>query len=118
MPKRGRLPLKIHIPDITQNISLGRNRSVTLARGFYAIYYYVSAIAKKTGFIKLTPNLNGYGQPVFTTYAQAAKKNEILVISRYFMIEASDASALFFEWDSSIDNARINMNLSIEKLNR
>ncbi len=34
------------------------------------------------------------------------------------MIEAADASTLFFEWDSSIDDARINMNLIIEKLNR
>lgn len=118
MPKRGRLPLKTDIPDITQNISLGRNRCVTLTRGYYAIYYYISTIAKKAGFIKLTPNINGYGQPAYTTFAQTAKKNEILVISRYFMIEAADESALFFEWDSSIDNTKINMNLSIEKLNR
>lgn len=118
MPKRGRLPLKMDIPDITQNISPGRNRSVTLTRGYYVIYYYISTIAKKTGFIKLTPNINGYGQPVYAAHAQTAKKNEILVMSRYFMIEAADASTLFFEWDSSIDDARINMNLIIEKLNR
>ncbi len=118
MPKRGRLPLKTDISDITQNITPGRNRSVTLTRGYYAIYYYISTIAKKTGFIKVTPNINGYGQPVYAACAEAAKKNEILVISRYFMMEASDASSLFFEWDSSIDHARINMNLSIEKLNR
>ena len=118
MPKRGRLPLKTDISDITQNITPGRNRSVTLTRGYYAIYYYISTIAKKTGFIKVTPNINGYGQPVYAACAEAAKKNEILVISRYFMMEASDASSLFFEWDSSIDHVRINMNLSIEKLNR
>lgn len=118
MPKRGRLPLKIDIPDITQNISPAKNRSVTLTPGYYAIYYYISTTAKKAGFIKLTPNINGIGQPAYTTYQQAAKRNEILVISRYFMMEAADASTLFFEWDSSIDNARINMNLSIEKLNR
>ena len=118
MPKRGRLPLKMDIPDITQNISPGRNRSVTLTRGYYVIYYYISTIAKKTGYIKLTPNINEYGQPVYAAHAQAARKNEILVISRYFMIEAADASTLFFEWDSSIDDVRINMNLIIEKLNR
>lgn len=118
MPENASLPLKIEIPDITRNISLSNNCSVALTPGYYAVSYYISAVIKGHGSIKLTPILNNCKQTIFTAYAEAAKRKEMLVMSRYFIIEIPAGSALFFAWHSSAGTSKINMNLSIEKLNR
>jgi hypothetical protein len=72
MPEGASLPLKIDIPDITQNIYLSDNCIVTLTQGYYAISYYVSAIVKRNGFIKLTPVLKECEQAIYSAYAEAA----------------------------------------------
>lgn len=118
LPERASLPLKIHIPDTTQNISLNNNNSVMLTPGYYAIYYYIFTVMKKHGFIKLIPIVNDCKQTVYTTYAASEKRREMLAISRYFIIEISNVSTLFFVWYSSAGTSKINMNLSIEKLYR
>ena len=118
LPENTHLPLKIDILDITQNISLCDDYSIVLTPGYYAIYYYISTVVKKHGFIKLTPIFNDCIQPVYAAYAEAGKKKEILVISRYFIVKVPSASTLFFAWDSSMGVSKINMNLTIEKFNR
>ena len=118
MPQKTSLPLKIDIPDITHNITLCDGHSVLLTPGYYVICYYISTIMKRSGFIKLTPVFNDRMHTVYTAYAEAAKRKEMLVISRYFIIEIPSASTLFFKWYSSADAVKINMNLSIEKLCR
>lgn len=118
LPENASLPLKIDIPDITQNIHLCDDYSVLLTPGCYGVYYYISTIMKRHGFIKLTPVFNDCVQTVYTAYAETAKRNEMLVISRYFIAEIKSKSALFFTWDSSAGASTINMNLCIEKLGR
>ena len=118
LPENANLPLKIDIPDITQNISLCNDYSILLTPGCYAVYYYISTVMKRHGFIKLTPIFNDCVQTVYTVYAEAEKRKEMLVISRYFIIEIPSTSTLFFAWDSSASTSKINMNLSIEKLGR
>ena len=118
LPENASLPLKIDIPDITCNISLCNDYSVSLTPGYYAICYYISTIMKRSGFIKLTPVFNDCMQTVYAACAEAAKRKEMLVLSRYFIIEISSASTLFFAWDSSAGASEINMSLSIEKLGR
>ena len=118
MPESASLPLKIQIPDITQNISLCNSCSVALTPGYYVISYYISTVMKRHGFIKLTPIFNDCKQTMYTAYAEAEKRKEILVISRYFIIEIPTGSTLFFAWHSSAGVSKINMNLSIEKLYR
>lgn len=118
MPESASLPLKMDIPDITQNISLCNHYSVMLTSGCYAISYYISTVMKKHGFIKLTPVFNDCEQTAYTAYAESAKRKEMLVLSRSFMIEVPSESALFFAWYSSAGASKINMNLSIEKLCR
>lgn len=116
MPESASLPLKIEIPDITRNISLCNNYSVSLTSGYYAISYYISTVMKRHGFIKLTPIFNDSKQNIYTSYAEAAKRKEILVISRYFIIKIPTGTTLFFAWQSSAGASKINMNLNIEKL--
>ena len=118
LPEDASLPLKIDIPDITQNISLCNDYTVLLTPGYYVICYYISTVVKKHGFIKLTPIFNDCAQTAYAAYAEAAKRKERLVISRYFMIEIPSASTLFFAWESSTGASKIGMNLSIEKLGR
>lgn len=118
LPENANLPLKINISDITQNISLCNDYSILLTPGCYAVYYYISTVMKRHGFIKLTPIFNDCVQTVYTVYAEAEKRKEMLVISRYFIIEIPSTSTLFFAWDSSASTSKINMNLSIEKLGR
>lgn len=118
MPERGSLPLKIEIPDITQNISLCNNCSVALTPGYYAVSYYVSTVMKRHCFIKLTPIFNNCKQTMYAAYAEAAKRKEMLTISRYFIIEIPNGSTLFFAWHSSAGASKINMNLNIVKLCR
>lgn len=118
MPQCARLPLKMDIPDITQNISFCNNDSIMLTPGYYAICYYISAIVKRRGFIRLTPIFNDCEQPLYTTYAESSKWKEMLVVSRYFIIEIPSVSTLFFAWCSSAGTSGINMNISIEKLCR
>ena len=118
LPENANLPLKIDISDITQNISLCNDYSILLTPGCYAVYYYISTVMKRHGFIKLTPIFNDCVQTVYTVYAEAEKRKEMLVISRYFIIEIPSTSTLFFAWDSSASTSKINMNLSIEKLGR
>lgn len=118
LPENTHLPLKVDILDITQNISLCDDYSIVLTLGYYAICYYISTVVKKHGFIKLTPIFNDCMRSVYAAYAEAGKRKEILVISRYFIVKVPSASTLFFAWDSSTGVSKINMNLSIEKLNR
>lgn len=118
MPENANLPLKIDIPDITQNISLCNDYSISLTPGCYAIYYDISTIIKKHGFIKLTPILDNCGQTVFASYAEAAKQKKTLAISRYFIIQISSESTLYFMRNSSAGTFKINMNLSIIRLSR
>jgi len=118
LPESGSFPLKTDIPDITQNISLCDDYSLLLAPGCYAVYYYISTVIKRHGFIKLTPVFNDCLQTVYSAYAEAARRREMLVISRYFIIEVPSTSTLFFAWDSSAGVSTVNMNMCIEKLGR
>ncbi len=118
LPENTSLPLKIDIPDITENISLCDDNSVSLTPGCYAVYYYISTIVKRHGSIKLTPILNGCAHMTYSAYAESVKRKEMLVVSRYFVVEIPCESTLFFAWDSSAGPCEINMNLSIEKFGR
>ncbi len=118
LPESASLPLIMDIPDITQNISLCNDYSLLLTPGYYAVYYYISTVMKRRGFIKLTPIFNGCMQTDYSAYAETEKRKETLVLSRYFMIEIPSASTLFFAWDSSAGASKINVNLCIEKLSR
>ena len=109
---------QVEIPDITRNITLCNNCSVALTPGYYAVSYYISTVMKRHGFIKLTPVFNNCKQTVYGAYAKASTQKEILVVSRYFIIEVPTGSTLFFVWNSSAGASSINMNLSIEKLCR
>lgn len=118
LPENAKLPLKTDIPDTTPNISLCGSDSIALAPGCYVFYYHISAVAKKHGFIKLTPVLQNCAQTAYAAYAETDKRRETLVISRYFIVEIQDDSSLFFAWESSAEVSRINMSLSIQKLYR
>lgn len=115
VPESAGLPLRADIPDITRNISPCDHYSVMLTPGCYAISYYIAALLKKPGVIRLTPVFNDRRQTVYTTHAEAVRRKETVVLSRYFIIEVADASTLFFSWNSSAGPSRISMNLSIEK---
>lgn len=118
LPECAALPLNMDIPDTTGNISLNDDNLVMLTPGYYAIYYYVSAELKKYNFMRLTPVFNDCVQTAYTGYAEAAKRREMLEISRYFITEIPAASTLSFAWHSSSCESIINMNMSIEKLCR
>lgn len=113
-----RLLLKTDIPDNSGSISLCGDSSVTLIPGYYAVYCHVSATLKKHRFIKLTPNFNGSEQTGYTIYAETAKRTEAIQMSRYFIVEISEESPLYFTWDSSAWDSRLSVNLCIEKLCR
>ena len=118
LPQSASLPLHADIPDITGNISVCNDESLLLTPGCYAISYYISATLKKYGFIKLTPVWNDCEQTVYASCAEAAKRSELLVLSRYFIMEVSGTSTMRFAWEASPDASGINMNLTIEKLYR
>lgn len=118
MPERAILPLKIEIPDITQNISLCDNGTVALAPGYYVISYYVSTVMNQHSFIKVTPLLNNCEQDAYASYAEAVKQEEILAISRYFIVGVPASSTLSFAWHSSAEASKISMDLTILKLYR
>lgn len=118
LPGNSSLPLKTDIPDITQNISVCNDYSVMLTPGCYAVSYYISTVMKGHGYIKLIPVFNDCVQAIYATYAETAKRKEMLVLSRYFIIEIPSTSVLFFAWRSSAGISKINMNLSIVKLGR
>lgn len=112
------LPLKMEIPDITQNISLREDGSIVLMPGYYAIDYYVTAVMKRRGFIRLTPIFNDSSQNLYSACAEALRRKESLVIARHFIAQIISDSPLLFAWSSSAGVSEINMNLSIEKLCR
>ena len=118
IPGNADFPLKTEIPDVTQNIALRDNGSIWLAPGYYAISYCVSVLMKKHGFISITPVFNGCKQPMYSAYAQAFKKKEMLALSRYFIVGMPAGSLLFFLWNGSAGASGIHMNLNIEKLCR
>lgn len=118
LPESANLPLKTDIPDITGNITLCNSYSIMLSPGCYAVYYSVSTMMKKRGFIKLTPVFNDCVQNAYAGFAKSAARRENLEVSRYFIIEILSDSTLFFVWDSSASASMVNMNLSIEKLYR
>lgn len=118
LPECTTLPLNMDIPDTTGNISLSDDSLVKLTPGYYSIYYYVSAELKKYNFMRLTPVFNDCVQTAYTGFAEAAKRREMLEISRYFITEIPDASTLSFAWHSSACESVISMNLTIEKLCR
>ena len=62
--------------------------------------------------------MNEYERPEYAAYAEAAKRKELLVLSRHFIIEIPCDSILLFAWHSSVCVSEISMNMSIEKLCR
>ena len=118
IPENAILPLELEIPDITKTISPYGQFSIMLNPSYYAVYYYISTAMKKRRFIKVTPVLNDCGQTAYAGYAEAVKRKETLSISRYFMIEAVGDSTLSFLWCSSEIEAKVSLNINIEKLCR
>lgn len=118
LPENSNLPLEAGILDITKAIALCNQSSILLNPGYYAVYYYVSAVMKKHGFIRLTPILNDCEQSGYAGYAKASKRQETLSVSRYFIIEAAGDSTLSFTWCSSEIESKVNMNITLEKLCR
>jgi hypothetical protein len=89
-----------------------------LTPGYYAVSCYICTVLEKRGFVKVTPIYNGCRQTNYTTYAETARRKEMLVISRHFMIEVPVGSTFAFEWYCSAGASKIDMNLNIEKLMR
>ncbi|MFG6366933.1 MAG: collagen-like protein [Lachnospiraceae bacterium] len=118
VPESATIPLKTEIPDVTQNIVLSNHCSIALTSGYYVISYYLSTIMKRHSFVKLTPIFNDCKQTLYSAYTEAEKRKELLVLSRYFIIEIPASTTLFFAWYSSAGAAKININLSIQKLYR
>lgn len=118
VPKQGRLPLKTAISDITENIAACDNGGIALTPGYYAISYYICAVRKRHSYIKLTPVLNEQKQTAYSSYAEAAKHQELLVLSRHFIIRIPDNAVLSLAWHSSEDTGTINMDMTVEKLCR
>ncbi len=118
LPESASLPLKIKIPDTTQNISLCNNYSVALTPGYYAISYHISTVMRGRGYVRLVPICNDCEQTIYAAYAEAVRRKELLVLSRYFIIQVPTGSILFFAWHSSAGASKIDMDLSIEKLCR
>ena len=118
VPERGRLPLKTAISDITENIAACDNGGIALTPGYYAISYYLCAVRKRHSYIKLTPVLNEQKQTAYSAYAEAARRQELLVLSRHFIIGIPDNAVLSFAWHSSEDTGTINMDMTVEKLCR
>ena len=118
MPQTAQLPLKTEISDITQNISVCDSCGIALAPGYYAISYYISTVMKRHSYVRLTPVLNKRRQTAYSAYAEAAKRKELLVLSRHFIIRVPDSSTLCFAWHSSAGSSQIQMDLCIEKLCR
>ena len=91
---------------------------IVLTLGYYAVSCYICTVLEKRGFVKVTPIYNGCRQTNYTTYAETARRKEMLVISRHFMIEVPVGSTFAFEWYCSAGASKIDMNLNIEKLMR
>lgn len=118
LPKKTNLPLKITVPDITENISPNGCYSVFLKSGYYAIYYYILTKLKSPGYAKIIPVFNGCMYPCYMGYDMTKKHNETICISRYFIVEITDTSPLFFVWHCTENTSHINMNVTIQKLCR
>lgn len=118
LPKKTNLPLKMTIPDITENISPRGNYSVVLKPGYYAIYYYISAKMKAPGFADITPVFNDCIQSCYMECAVSKKRNKTIRLSRYFIVEITDSSPLFFLWHCTETASHINTNVTIQKLCR
>lgn len=118
VPESASLPLRLEIPDVTQNIVLRSSCCAALTPGYYVVSYYVSTVMKRHGYIRLTPIINDRRQALYSAYAEASKRKELLVLSRNFIVEIPAATTLFFDWQSSAGSAKINLNVSIQKLCR
>ncbi len=118
IPKKAFLPLKMDIPDITNNISLCNSCTIVLTPGCYAVSYFLSTVMRRHCYIKITPVFNNRKQTVYAAYAEAAKRKEMLTVTRCFIMEVADGSMFSLAWQSSAEEAKINMSLSIEKLCR
>ena len=118
LPKKTNLPLKISVPDITENIFPYNNCSAFLKPGYYAIYYYAATKLKTPGYIKIIPVFNGCMQLCYMGYDMTKKHNEAVWISRYFIVKISDSVPLSFIWHCTENTSHINMNVTIQKLCR
>lgn len=118
IPGNTRLPMEIDIPDNSGSIFVSCDSSVMLTPGYYAVYCHVSATLKKHRFIKLTPNFNGSEHTEYTMYAEAARRTEKVEMSRYFIVEITEESPLYFTGDSLAWESGLSVNLCIEKLCR
>ena len=118
LPKKTNLPLKITVPDITENISPNGCYSVFLKPGYYAIYYYILAKLKFPGYTKIVPVFNGCMSTCYMGYNMTKKYNETICVSRYFIIEITNTSPLFFVWHCTENTSHINTNVTIQKLCR
>lgn len=118
MPESASLPLRPGVTDTTGNISPCGSHSVNLTPGFYALYYFVSAELKSPGFAKLTPVFNNCIQSSYMGYNVTKKRRQRIELSRYFIVEIEDDSALSFVWNCSETALIDSMNMTVQKLCR
>ncbi len=118
LPEEILLPLNTHIPDPSGNISLHDSCSIILKPGYYTIYYHLSTTAKSSGAIELMPFFNDSNQSLYAECINVEKRNELVKLSRYFIVETHDDTSLQFTWSSSVNTTRTTMNIIIQKLNR
>lgn len=118
LPEKSYLPLNTVIPDITGHITNHTDCSVILKPGYYNVYYYVSAKIPLPGIIKIIPSFSGCKQSSYRGYAITRDNNELAVISRSFIAEITSPTPLQFAWYSTESAFHLNMNVTIQRLNR
>ena len=116
LPEKAYLPLEPAIIDVTGNITQNTGYSITLAPGYYSVYYYVSAKLKTPGPVKIMPVYNDTPLRCFTGNAVTNSPSETAVVSRDFILEAPVCAQLFFAWKCRETPTNISMNVNILKL--
>lgn len=118
LPERANLPLSPIITDITENILSCTDDSITLMPGYYTIYYYISAVVRTPGSVKIMPVFNSTPLRCYMGSAFTDCSADSAVVSREFILETPVSARLFFAWRCKGTADYISSNINILKLCR
>ena len=118
MQKNKKIALFSGVEDSTEQIKLGEDGTIALAKGWYLISYKVSAIFKKPNYMQITPYYNEEPHLESGIYFATSADGSSACGAGCFILEAKKATTLYLYYSGSCDAMDGEIQMTILKLKK
>ena len=98
------VPLVTGMEDETGQIQLMGETAILLEPGRYAVWYHLSAVLEKAGYLQVTPSQNGSPQLAYGLYARTASPMVTAGGTNFLLVQAGEATVFQLNYNSDVAN--------------